>query len=78
MYMFFVKNIQIFQMVIAILLAISILMQSRGTGLGNVFGGSSNVYRTKRGIEKKLFIVTIILAVLFFLISLANMIIHKG
>ncbi|MDO9399781.1 MAG: preprotein translocase subunit SecG [bacterium] len=74
----FVKNIQIIQMVVAILLAISILMQSRGSGLGNVFGGASNVYRTKRGIEKKIFTATIVLAVMFFLISLASIVIHKS
>ena len=52
----------------------AILLQSRGTGLSGVFGGASNVYRTKRGIEKTLFIATIVLAVLFFVISLAGFI----
>ncbi|MFH1233089.1 MAG: preprotein translocase subunit SecG [Patescibacteria group bacterium] len=76
--MFSVKNIQIIQMVVAILLMIAILMQNRGSGLSNIFGGASNVYRTKRGIEKKLFIATIVLAVIFLLISLANIIIYKS
>jgi preprotein translocase subunit SecG len=52
----------------------AILLQSRGTGLSGVFGGASNVYRTKRGIEKTLFTATIILAILFFLTSLAGFI----
>jgi len=66
------KIISIVQVIIAILLMAAILLQSRGTGLSGVFGGTSNVYRTKRGIEKILFITTIILAILFFLISLAG------
>jgi preprotein translocase subunit SecG len=64
-------KIQIVQIVIAILLMLAILLQNRGVGLSGVFGGSSNIYRTKRGIEKKLFYLTIILGVLFFAISLA-------
>ncbi|NLZ74713.1 preprotein translocase subunit SecG [Candidatus Falkowbacteria bacterium] len=63
--------IKIAQIVVAILLMVAILMQNRGTGLGNVFGGSGGVYLTKRGLEKKLFIATIILAALFLFLSLA-------
>ncbi len=62
----------IIQLVIGVLLMIAILIQARGSGLGAVFGGSGNVYRTKRGIEKKLQNATIFLAILFFGISLAN------
>lgn len=62
---------KIFQVIIAILLIVSILLQNRGAGVGGVFGGSSGVYLTKRGVEKKLFIFTIILAVIFVLLSLA-------
>jgi preprotein translocase subunit SecG len=62
--------IKIAQIVIAILLMAAILMQNRGSGLGGVFGGSGGVYLTKRGLEKKLFIATIVLAVIFILLSL--------
>ncbi len=62
----------IVQIVISIILIITILLQSRGVGLGAAFGGESNVYRTKRGIEKTLFIVTIVFGILFFGIGLAN------
>ena len=62
--------IKIGQVVIAILLIISILLQNRGAGLGGVFGGGGGVYLTKRGLEKKLFIATIILAAIFLLLSL--------
>lgn len=63
--------IKIAQVIIAVLLMAAILMQSRGAGLGGVFGGSGGVYLTKRGLEKKLFIATIVLAVIFILLSLS-------
>jgi len=63
-------GIKIAQIVVAILLMVAILMQNRGTGLGGVFGGTGGVYLTKRGLEKKLFIATIVLAVIFILLSL--------
>jgi len=66
--------LKIGQLIIAILLIVVILLQSKGSGLSGVFGGSGNVFMTKRGFEKKLFVATIILAVLFFAISLANFI----
>lgn len=66
--------ITIAQVVVSILLIIAILLQSRGTGLGSAFGGSGGVYLTKRGIEKKLFIATIVLAVLFFTLSFLGII----
>jgi len=66
--LFFIK---ISQVVVAILLMLSILLQNRGAGLGGVFGGSGGVYLTKRGLEKKLFIATIILAVIFIALSLS-------
>ncbi|MFC1787751.1 preprotein translocase subunit SecG [Patescibacteria group bacterium] len=66
------STLNIIQVVLAVLLTASILIQARGTGLGAAFGGGGNVYRTKRGIEKKLFNATIILAILFFGVALAN------
>ena len=62
--------IKIAQIVVAILMMVAILLQNRGAGLGGVFGGTGGVYLTKRGLEKKLFIATIILAALFILLSL--------
>ncbi len=71
-----VRWIQIAQIVVAILLMTSILLQNRGTGLSGVFGGSSGVYRTKRGVEKVLFVTTIILVILFFGLSVSRILIH--
>ncbi len=71
------KEIKIIQIVISILLIVVILMQSRGSGLGGVFGGGNTVFMTKRGVEKKLFILTIILAILFFAVSLSSLLLYK-
>jgi len=46
-------------------------MQARGAGLSATFGGDSSVYRSRRGIEKRLFQFTILLAALFVIFSLA-------
>ena len=59
------------QIIVAIALTFAILLQSRGTGLGGTFGGDSAVYRSRRGIERRLWQVTIVLIVLFSLFSLA-------
>jgi preprotein translocase subunit SecG len=48
----------------------SILLQTRGAGLGATFGGDSSVYRSRRGIEKRLFQFTVVLAVLFVIFSI--------
>lgn len=64
--------LNVVQLVLAGLLTASILMQARGAGLSGAFGGEGNVYRTKRGVEKALFQATIVLAILFFGVALAN------
>lgn len=66
--------IKIAQLITAILLTLVILLQSRGASVGGLFGGSGGVYLAKRGLEKKLFVVTIVLAVAFFLLSLSTII----
>lgn len=57
--------LSIVQIVIAILLVAAILLQRRGTGLSAAFGGEGSFYRTKRGLEKWLFVTTVVLAALF-------------
>ena len=61
------------QMILAISLIASILLQQRGTGLGGAFGGEVTAYRSRRGIERTLFRLTIVLAVLFVLFSLLGL-----
>jgi preprotein translocase subunit SecG len=60
---------------VAIGLITSILMQSRGAGLGATFGGDSSVYRSRRGVEKRLFQFTVILAILFVAVSIVSFLI---
>ena len=61
------------QMILAVALIASILLQQRGTGLGGAFGGEVTAYRSRRGIERTLFRLTIVLAVLFVVFSLLNL-----
>ena len=61
------------QVILAIALIASILLQQRGTGLGGAFGGEVTAYRSRRGIERTLFRLTIVLAVLFVVFSLLSL-----
>ena len=72
-----IRIVQITQVVLAVLLMASILLQSRGAGLSGIFGGANSIYRTKRGIEKTLFYSTIVLAALFFGTALATLFLKK-
>lgn len=54
---------------LSILLALVILLQHRGSSLGGAFGADSHIFRSRRGAEKFLYWLTIILAVLFLLNS---------
>jgi preprotein translocase subunit SecG len=60
------------QIVIAAALIAVLALQVKGGGLGGIFGQSDGVYRTRRGVEKTLFQVTIILAVIFVIISIVS------
>jgi preprotein translocase subunit SecG len=71
------KIFNIIQIVLAGLLITAILLQSRGAGLSTVFGGEGNIYRTKRGFEKILFIGTIVLSALFLGVAITNVLIRQ-
>lgn len=69
------KNILlIVQIIVSVLLIIAILLQNRGQGLSQSFGGSGEFYRSKRGLEKILFWFTITMVCLFLITSLLNLI----
>lgn len=57
------------ELVIAVALIAAVLLQVKGGGLGGIFGQADTVYRTRRGAEKSLLIITIILAVLFIVLA---------
>ena len=62
------------QIAIAVLLVASILLQQRGTALGSSFGGGEGTFfATRRGIQQKLYVATIILGILFIALSLSNL-----
>jgi len=58
------------QIVLSVALVLVVLLQVGGGGLGGIFGQADTVYRTRRGVEKTLFQITIVLVVLFVIISL--------
>jgi len=59
------KILGIVQIILSVLLVVAILLQNRGAGLSETFGGSGNVYQTKRGFDKFLFSATVIIALSF-------------
>jgi preprotein translocase subunit SecG len=58
------------QLIVSVALIFSVLLQSRGSGLGGTFGGDSSVYRSRRGVERRLWQFTIVLLALFVIFSL--------
>ena len=61
------------QIVVAASLVLVALLQVRGGGLGGIFGQADTVYRTKRGVEKTLFQLTIALVVIFVILSIVSL-----
>lgn len=59
------------QLLVSLALVVSVLMQARGTGLSGAFGGDSAVYRSRRGVERRLWQFTIILMILWVILALA-------
>ena len=65
--------LNIAQIVLAIALIVVILFQVKGGGLGGIFGQQSTVYRTRRGVEKILFRLTIVFVTVFLVISVLTL-----
>lgn len=66
--------ISILQIIVAILLIVAVLLQSQGHGLSQAFGGGGEFYRSRRSVEKVLLGATIILSLLFSILSVASLI----
>lgn len=62
--------LNIAQLILSGALIVAVLFQVKGGGLGGIFGQADTVYRTKRGAEKTLFQLTIVLIVLFLIVSI--------
>jgi preprotein translocase subunit SecG len=68
--------IDIALIITSISLVISVILQNKGVGLGGFAGGDSGgVFTARRGIEKTLFVITIVLSVLFFILTLTAVLI---
>ena len=63
------------QIAVSITLIVLIAIQQRGTALGSAFGGGSEFYSTRRGIQKKLFYYTIVLVTLFIVLSILGLVV---
>ena len=66
------------QLIVSVALTLSVLLQARGAGLSGAFGGDSAVYRSRRGIERRLWQFTIVLLVLFILFSMTAYLLDKS
>ena len=74
--MTFASALYIVEIIVSAVLVVIILLQAKGSGFSGVFGGeTSHIYRTRRGLERRLFQFTIFLAVVFVLLSLVTSIV---
>lgn len=65
--------LNIAQIIVAVALILATLLQVKGGGLGGIFGQADTVYRSQRGLEKTLFRITIVLMVIFVIISIVTL-----
>jgi preprotein translocase subunit SecG len=70
--MSFETALNLAQILISAVLTVIILMQVKGSGFGAALGGQESVYRTRRGVERTLFRLTIVLVIVFIGISLLS------
>ncbi len=68
---------QVVQIIISIVIIILVLLQAKGSGLGGIFGGDGGIYRTKRGVEKSLYHITIGLTLMFFIVSMISVVLAQ-
>lgn len=65
--------IKLAQIILSLFIIGLVLIQAKGTGLGTAFGGQNQIYHTKKGIERVVFYLTIILIVFLVILSLLNL-----
>jgi len=70
-------TLNIIQIVVSVALIVTILLQVKGGGIGGIFGQSESVFRTKRGVERWLFLGTIVLVIVFIALSMVSMLTVK-
>jgi len=67
----------VIQIVLSVALVLVILLQVRGGGLGGIFGQADTVFRTRRGLERRLFQLTVTLVVVFVIVSIVALRVTK-
>lgn len=67
------QYLPLIQIIVSIAFIVLILVQQRGTALGSAFGQEGGFYSTRRGIQQKIFQATVVCAVLFIVLALANL-----
>ena len=69
--------LQIIHLVIAVLLICTILLQQRGSGLGDAFGGDTSVFTSRRGVEKILYYLTMVFGISFGVLAVLQLVIAR-
>lgn len=64
------------QIIVSVFLTGAILLQAQGSGLGTSWGGGGETYHTKRGVERVVFVLTIVGVVIFAALSVANLVVR--
>lgn len=71
--------LSIAMIIVSILLVTLVIVGARNSAVGNVFGGDSPVYHSRRGIERTLFNVTVWVSVIYFVLAiLSNLAVGGG
>ena len=70
--------LNIVQIIVSVAVIILAVLQSKSAGLGRMFGGDSSIHRTRRGVEKTLFNLTITVAIVFFVTSLISVLLVRA
>ncbi len=72
-----IKLLNYLTLVVSVILVVLVLLQSKGGGLGSAFGGEGNMYQTRRGLEKGIFILTVVLSVIFVGLIVGSLFLQK-
>jgi protein translocase SecG subunit len=72
------KFVNIAEIIVAVLLVVSVLLQNRGAGLSGAFGGDFGGYYTRRGLEKFLVMFSVVLSFLFIVLAISSLILSKS
>lgn len=66
------QTLLVAQFIVSIFLIVSILLQQRGGSLGSAFGGGGISYASRRGMEKYIFWISVVLVIIFIMLALLN------